>query len=59
MEQAKFAYFPLGKDFQKQTEKQVGALKSLKFSNKKDELKEIEDIFPQNLMNGLIRDNLK
>ena len=39
IEQAKFAYFPLGKGFEKQTEKQFGALKSLDFSNKKDKLK--------------------
>ena len=55
--QAKFAYSPLGKAFEKQTE--TGALKSLKPSNKKDELKQIEGIFPQNLMNDLIRDKFK
>ena len=43
----------------KETEKKVGAIKSLKPSNKKDELKQIEGIFPQNLMNDLIRDKLK
>ena len=37
IEQAKFAYCPLGKALEKQTEKQVGSLKS----NKKDELKRI------------------
>ena len=35
IEQAKFAYTPLGKAFEKQTEKEVGALKSLDLSNKK------------------------
>ena len=35
IEQAKFSYYSL----EKQTEKQVGASKSLKPSNKKDELK--------------------
>ena len=45
LEQAKFAYFPLGKDFLKQTERQIGALRSLKLSNRKIELKEIEGIF--------------
>ena len=35
IDQAKLAYSPLGKAFQKQTEKQVGALKSLGLSNKK------------------------
>ena len=39
VEQAKFAYSPLGKAFEKQTEKQVGAINSLKPSNKKNELK--------------------
>ena len=34
IEQAKFAYSPLGKAFEKQTEKQVGPLKSLELSNK-------------------------
>ena len=59
IEQAKFVYSPLGKAFKNQAEKQVGALKSLNPSNKKDELKQIEGIFPQNLMNDLIRDKLK
>ena len=35
IEQAKLTYSPLGKAFEKQTEKQVGALKSLDLSNKK------------------------
>ena len=59
LEQTKFAYFLLGKAFEKQTEKQVGAIKSLKPSNKNDELKQIEGTFPQNLMNNLIRDKFK
>ena len=53
IEQAKYiysAYFRLAKAFEKQTENQVCALKSLYSSNK---LKRIEGIFPQNLMNGL------
>ena len=41
MEQAKFVYSPLGEPFERQTEKQVGAIKSLDLSNKKDELKQI------------------
>ena len=49
IEQAKFAYSPLGKGFEKQTEKQVDAIKSLETSNK---LKQIEGIFQQNLMNN-------
>ena len=51
MEQAKFAYSPLGEPLEKQTEKQVRVLKSLNLSIKKDEIKQIEGIFPQNLMN--------
>ena len=35
LEQAKFAYSPLGKPLEKQTEKQVGASKSLKTSRKR------------------------
>ena len=45
IEQSTYAYFPLGKAFEKQTEKQFCAIKSLKPSNKKDELKQIEGIF--------------
>ena len=56
IEQGKFAYSPLGKVFEKQTEKQVGAIKSLDVFNKKDKLKQIDGIFPQNLMNDLICD---
>ena len=59
IEQNKFAYFLLRKAFEKQTEKQVGSLDSLDLSNKKDELKEIESIFLQNLMNGLVHAKLK
>ena len=61
MEQAKFAYSPLGKALEKQTEKQVGALKSLKPFNKKVLYKfiQIHDIFLQNLMNDLIYTKLK
>ena len=59
IEKAKFTYSPLGKAFEKQTEKQVNALKSLNISDKKNELKQIEDVFSQNLFNDLIRDKLK
>ena len=59
IEQAKFPYYPLGKAFEKQTEKQAGALKFVDLSNKKYELKQIEGIFPQNLMNDLVRTRLK
>ena len=59
IEQTKFAYSPLGRAFEKQIEKQVGAIELLTFSYKEDELKQIESIFPQNLVNGLIRAKLK
>ena len=59
IKQATFAYSPLGKVLEKQAEKQVSALKSLNTCNKRDDLKQIEGIFPQNLMNDLIRDKLK
>ena len=39
IEQAKFAYSPLGNSFEKQTEKQVDAIKSLDISNKKRRIK--------------------
>ena len=55
IEQAK----PLGKAFEKQTEKQIGAINSLKPSNKKDELKQIKGAFLQNLMNHFVHDKLK
>ena len=51
IEQANFAYSSLGKALEKQTEKLVGALKSLDTPIKKDELNQIESIIPQNLMN--------
>ena len=43
IEQTKFAYSLLGKTFEKQTEKRIGAIKSLGPFNK---LKRIEGIFP-------------
>ena len=55
IEQSKFAYSHSGKAFEKQTERQVSALKSLDISNKKHKLKQIEGIFPKNFMNDLIR----
>ena len=59
IEQAKSAYSPLGKASENQTEKQVGTIKSLDLSNKQDELKQTDRMFPQNLMNDLIRVKLK
>ena len=44
---------------EKQAKKQVDALKSLNLPNKIDDLKEIESIFQQNQLNGLIIDKLK
>ena len=49
----------LVKAFEKQTEKQVSVLKSLNISHKINKLKQIEDIFSQNLMNDLIRNKLE
>ena len=45
--QTKFAYSLLGNAFEKETENQVGAIKSLKPSNEKDELKQIDVIFDE------------
>ena len=45
--------------FWKTKKKQPGVIESLDLSNKKDELKQIEGIFPQNLMNDLIHSKLK
>ena len=39
---------------QKPTEKEVGAFKHLQLFNKKSELKQIEGIFPENVLNDLI-----
>ena len=41
------------------TKKQVYALKSLDFSDKIDELKQIDSLFPKNQLNNLIIDKLK
>ena len=45
--QTKFAYSLLGNAFEKETENQVSAIKSLKPSNEKDELKQIDVIFDE------------
>ena len=58
--QAKFTYSPLGKPFEKQTEKQVNTMKFLKPSfDKPNELKQIENIFSQNRINKIISDKLE
>ena len=49
IEQAKFIYPPLGK----------ALVKSLNLSNKTDELKNTDGIFPKNMSNNLIINNLK
>ena len=52
-----FPNFLVGNTLFKQTEKQIGASKSLNPSNKKDESKQTDGIFPKNLMNDFIRAN--
>ena len=59
IQQAKFIYYPLGKAFERLTEKHIDALKSLNFPNKINELKQIESIFPKNQVNDLFIDKLK
>ena len=59
IEQAKFSYSPLGKAFERQTKKQFRTLKYLDLFNKKYELKQIEGIFPKNMLNNLIINKLK
>ena len=52
----KFVYSPLGEAFEKQTtKKQIDAINSPDSCNK---LKQIEGIFPQNLMNDEFDENL-
>ena len=43
IEEAKFTYSPLGKAWEKQTEKRVDTIKSINISNKVDELKTNEE----------------
>ena len=54
--EATATYSPLKKTLEKQTEKQINALKSLNLSNETDELKRIESIFPKNLLIDLTKD---
>ena len=58
IEQAKFTYSPLGKDFEKQTKEQVKTIKDLNISDNTNELKQIESIFPQNVLNDLISNKI-
>ena len=55
----KFAYSPLGKAFEKQTKEQVGTIKLVDLSHKKDKLRQSEGILPKILMNDLIRAKFK
>ena len=64
IEQAKFAYSPLGKVFKKQIKaieeqgkKQVKALKVLK-PEKKEDKKSVEGIFPKAIRNNEIKNQL-
>ena len=59
IEQTKFTYSPLGKAFEKQTKEQVKAIKDLNIFDKVSELKQIESIFPQNVLSDLISNKLK
>ena len=59
IEQAKFTYSALGKAFEEQTKEKVKAIKDLNISDKTNELKQIEGIFPQSVLNGLISNKLK
>ena len=59
IEEAKFTYFLLGKAIEKLAKNYVNTSKSIKVSNKIDQLNQIEIIFLQNQMNGLIFDRLK
>ena len=65
IEQAKFTYPPLGKAFEKQIEiiedqgkKEVGALKVLKPVEHLQNLQSIEEIFPKDLENSEIKNEL-
>ena len=57
IEQATFTYFYFfGKAFKEQTKEQIKAIKDLNILDKTNELKQIENIFPQKVLNVLIRD---
>ena len=49
----------MGKSFEKQTKEQVKAIKYLNISHKANELKQIENIFPKDVINDLIINKLK
>ena len=49
----------MGKVFKEQTKEQAKAIKDLNTSDKRNKLKRIENIFPQNLLNDLVSDQFK
>ena len=49
----------MAKIFEKQTKEQLIAIKDLNISNKTNAFKQIESIFPQNVLHGLISVKLK
>ena len=54
IETSKFTYSPFKKALEKQTKKQVDALKFLNVSNKDDKFLKNESIFPKYLLNNFI-----
>ena len=50
----KYYFLIKEKNFEKQTEKQVGTLKSLEISNEKYELKQTDGVYQEILMNALL-----
>ena len=50
----KYRFLIKEKNFEKQTEKQVGTLKSLEISNEKYELKQTDGVYQEILMNALL-----
>ena len=53
IEQDKFTYSPSLKAFKEQAKEHVKAIKNENISDKTNELKQIEGIFPQNVSNNL------
>ena len=59
IEQAKFTYSLSVNFFKEETRELVKAMKDLNISDKTNESKKIEGIFPQNVLNDLISNKLK
>ena len=59
IEQAKFTYSLSVNFFKEETGELVKAMKDLNISDKTNESKKIEAIFPQNVLNDLISNKLK